>query len=375
MANDIQQLLSANQALAAMAQRRDLAKLLLDTMPQAQPARVSIEGNRFTLVDEAGNKQPLSTLHMDVIIVDINPHRSKILYPEGKYDPNNVQAPICYSDNGVGASSKAQQPQHTSCQLCPHNAWGSAVAVDGGPAKACRDVQKLAVLVLEHGKGKIWLLSVPPNSLKNLGAYTKLLATHGANPILLITRVTFVPGVMGTLQFEAARFIDDQEGAAVAATEGKTDDVLNLGDRPSDHAALSGPAPAAPRPAAPAITPAPVPPAPPPVPPPAAPVAPAAPLTGEILPPAAPPAAPRGRGRPPRSAQPPAPAPAAPPTPAPADDPADPGPIPAFMQRSAVFNPTPGFNPPANGGQAAFAPAAAPGPDLQSAIHKAFAEG
>ena len=132
-------------------QNRNLAAQAVGGISAGSPAHISIAGNRFTLVDEAGNQKPVQTLYLDVCVIDANAAVSKIYFdPRTPFEPggDNSNPPICWSDNGVGASAQASQPQNASCQLCPQNAWGSATSkATGKPVKACNDVKKVAVIV------------------------------------------------------------------------------------------------------------------------------------------------------------------------------------------------------------------------------------
>lgn len=215
-------------------QKRDLVGAALGGINAGSPAHISIAGNRFTLVDDAGNEKPVQTLYLDVCVIDANPSVSKIFFdPRIPFEPggDNSNPPLCWSDNGIGASAQAAQPQNTSCQMCPQNAWGSAVSkATGKPVKACNDVKKLAVVV--PGTQLVFLLRIPPASLKNLAKYTQTLAGHGVDLPDAVTRVEFES--QGVLKFAPVGYVD--EGTAVftdkvIAAKG-TDQLIGRNDRP-----------------------------------------------------------------------------------------------------------------------------------------------
>lgn len=215
-------------------QKRDLVGAALGGINAGSPAHISIAGNRFTLVDDAGNQKPVQTLYLDVCVIDANPSVSKIYFdPRIPFEPggDNSNPPICWSDNGVGASAQAAQPQNTSCQLCPQNAWGSAVSkATGKPVKACNDVKKLAVVV--PGTELVFLLRIPPASLKNLAKYTQTLAGHGVDLPDAITRLEFES--QGVLKFTPMGYVDEASAAftdRVIAAKG-TDQLIGRNDRP-----------------------------------------------------------------------------------------------------------------------------------------------
>jgi len=215
-------------------QRRDLVGAALGGLNTGSPPHISIAGNRFTLVDDAGNEKPIQTLYLDVCVIDANQSVSKIYFdPRIPYEPggDNSNPPLCWSDNGVGASAQASSPQNTSCQLCPHNAWGSATSkATGKPTKACNDVKKLAVLV--PGIEMVFLLRVPPASLKNLAKYTQTLAGHGVDLPDAVTRLEFES--QGVLKFSPVGYVDASTAALtdkVIAAKG-TDLLVGRNDRP-----------------------------------------------------------------------------------------------------------------------------------------------
>lgn len=214
--------------------RRDLIGATLGGLNTGSPPHISIAGNRFTLVDDAGNEKPIQTLFLDVCVIDANASVSKIFFdPRTPYEPggDNSNPPICWSDNGIGASAQASQPQNTSCQLCPQNGWGSATSrTTGKPTKACNDVKKLAVLV--PGMEMVFLLRIPPASLKHLAKYTQTLAGHGVDLPDAITRLEFES--QGVLKFTPVGYVDEATAAltdkVVAAKA--TDLLIGRNDRP-----------------------------------------------------------------------------------------------------------------------------------------------
>jgi hypothetical protein len=65
-------------------------------------------------------------------VIDANASVSKIYFdPRTPFEPggDNSNPPICWSDNGIGASAQASQPQNTSCQLCPQAAWNGFASI------------------------------------------------------------------------------------------------------------------------------------------------------------------------------------------------------------------------------------------------------
>ena len=112
--------------MTLLSKYREGGKRLLDDAATGNrmPPRVSIGGNRFTLIDHAGQRVEVPFMRdgpaLDVVFVDRNEHMSKLLWNlEGTYNPNEVAPPMCFSDNGVGPSSMSTDPQSATCSGCP----------------------------------------------------------------------------------------------------------------------------------------------------------------------------------------------------------------------------------------------------------------
>lgn len=196
---------------------RAIAAQALAGLSQGSPAHISIRQNRFRLVDSGGQEKLVETFHIDVVIADANPHISHVFYKDA-FDPasTDYKPPACYSDNGVGPSEAALDPQSATCASCPHSAWGSATSnVTGKDTKACNDSKKLACLVPGLAPGLAFMLRVPPASLKNLAAYVAGLngqVTGGRRVDVtdVITRLSFDAKTQGVLNFQAVNWIDEE---------------------------------------------------------------------------------------------------------------------------------------------------------------------
>jgi hypothetical protein len=163
---------------------------------------LSLEGGRFALVDAAGGNRPIQTLFVDVCIVDVNDHMSKMYYGLD-YKPGQPSPPMCFSDNGVAPSYQARQPQSLTCEMCPHDKWGSKISAMGSEVKACRDEQKIAIRV-PGMPNNIFRLTIPPNSLKNWKAYLIKFTTTNFEFHDVVTRIEFAKDQNFTLTFNPA---------------------------------------------------------------------------------------------------------------------------------------------------------------------------
>jgi len=228
---------------------------ILAGLPSGSPPTLSIRSQRFTLVDAAGNERPAGAmdpqlgLYVDVVIVHVNPHTSKLFY-DVAYDPSaqDFSPPACFSDNGLGPSRQSAKPQSPTCAACPKNQWGSDVSkITGKATKACNDAKKIAV-VMPDNPDMAFLLRVPPNSLKHISAYAKMVGAQslGDRPVEVsdvVTRITFDKQVQGTLNFAPVGWIDERTAVALDKiwVEKKADEMIGLNDTPHGGPyALSG---------------------------------------------------------------------------------------------------------------------------------------
>jgi hypothetical protein len=236
-----------NTQLPAHLQNRvskGLAQALSANLGVGSPPFVSIMGNRLSLIDSAGEEIPVGTYDpklgpfLDCVIIDALERTSKIYYDK-PFDPgaSQYEPPACFSDNGVTPSRNAGKPQSSTCADCQWNAWGSKVsAISGKGVKACGDIQKIALLV--PGYDMPFLLRVPPNSRTNFRGYVNKFVGQPIDVCDVTTRVSFEPGVIGTLHFDAIGYIDE---AAFAQREKlslahATDALVGRTDLPREQA-------------------------------------------------------------------------------------------------------------------------------------------
>jgi hypothetical protein len=125
---------------------RALTTTATANLGRPMPPRLSIDQNRFTLVDSTGNEKMIQMLYLDVIFIDLNDNVSKMYWGK-EYNPQITgDIPLCWSDNGVGPSVQASDPQSTTCAACPHNAWGSSVNQQTGKlGRACAAATRVSV--------------------------------------------------------------------------------------------------------------------------------------------------------------------------------------------------------------------------------------
>jgi hypothetical protein len=259
-------------------QRRQLAKIAATSFGGGGlPPHISILGGRFTLVDGAGNRRPLTTLHMDCVIVDINEKMTRMFWgvdEQGqleRYDPEVSKPPKCFSDNGVAPSSRALEPQAKTCTPdrtgtsgCKWSVWGSAISGRDGKTKipACQNGIKTAVLVAQVKAGErgiesievepmAFMLRMPPNSIDAFKSYGKTIGGYGEVELpwtgqkenldlpLVVTRVSFEEGEVGKLQFKPLGYINGEVDEIITQLDDKTvDNLVGRDDVPWDGALI-----------------------------------------------------------------------------------------------------------------------------------------
>lgn len=156
---------------------------------------LSIKGKVFTLVrggernlipDPNEPDEPARALN--VVILNVNPHLSKIYYKRG-YEEGAAEKPDCYSNDGILPSPEATTPQAKSCAGCAHNVWGTG---QNGKGKACSDSRRLAVAPAGDVNDPM-LLRVPPASLKPLAEYAALIERRNLPMEAVVTTIRFDP--------------------------------------------------------------------------------------------------------------------------------------------------------------------------------------
>lgn len=111
---------------------------------------IALNGEKTPLIrkNADGDDEPVSI--MQVVVVDYAKRRGRTFY-EGEYDPKNVSAPVCWSDDGVTPDSSIpdeikQNKTSFKCDTCPMSVKGSKVTAQGKPVQACSQHRMLAVV-------------------------------------------------------------------------------------------------------------------------------------------------------------------------------------------------------------------------------------
>lgn len=211
----------------------------------ALPPHVSIRGNKFTLVDGAGNKKLLGDT-MDFLVADIGDHIGKMYFSNPDWTPDADDPPDCWSTNGTAPSRDAINPQARTCAECPQNVRGSRISkMSGASIKACRD-EVLVAIVHPQFAGMLFQFKITPGSFKNWRKHVEEAknVSPGDHVGTVLTRATFQDDVNGTVLFKAVSYPDQPTWEArTKALAGKSTDIL-VGrlDRPRELVAPAQPA-------------------------------------------------------------------------------------------------------------------------------------
>jgi len=222
--------------------KTNLFASLTGGLGSAQPPRVSIKDDRFTLIQANGERHPMvpPSLTLDVVIVGGNPHASRMYFSEG-FEAESGAPPDCFSDNGVSPSEQALRPQSEKCASCKHSAWDHINAL-GNAVPACSTRKKVAVIVAGAGE-TVYLLTVPPASLKVWNKYMAHLEGEGVGaPYHVVTRLSIEEK---RLKFDPVDWIPETAVSFIerVAASDEPAIVCNVKDRPR-QAALPAPQPA-----------------------------------------------------------------------------------------------------------------------------------
>lgn len=140
--------------------------------------RVKHQGNETPITDEKGD----AVGSLEAVIIKANPYLTKQYYENG-YTEGDSAAPVCFSIDGKVPAAAVENPQHTSCAMCPQNRFGSRITPAGAKVKACQDNKKLAIAPLSDLENKAvggpMLFRVPASALKDLLAFNNLMSARG----------------------------------------------------------------------------------------------------------------------------------------------------------------------------------------------------
>ena len=192
--------------------------------------RISIKGGVFRLIDGGKEIAAIDERHLDVVIIKAAPEVSRQFYAAA-YNADTVSAPDCTSNDGKTPDASAKNKQAETCMACPQNQAGSGQ----GNSRACRYLQRMAVVLANDIEGSVMQLTLPATSIfgkeqgdkRALQAYARYLAAQNppVNPEQIVTRMKFdTTSEAPKLLFAATRWLTDDEYDTVQ-TQAETDEA------------------------------------------------------------------------------------------------------------------------------------------------------
>lgn len=177
--------------------------------------RISIRGRQFRFVVD-GEEISKQTEPINVIILGVEPDKgmAKTFYASG-YQPGSTDPPDCSSWNGVTPDTWVDNPQADYCANCEQNVWGSATALSGKKAKACKDSKRLMVVDTKDIKGRIFIFNVTIASLKALSEYGKFLVSNNVPMAVAVTQVAFIDAEFPQVEFNFGGILNKEVGTTM----------------------------------------------------------------------------------------------------------------------------------------------------------------
>lgn len=146
--------------------------------------KLSISGSRFKINGESAGREGIEFSGVILRELPVN------TFYEGKYDPDNVELPDCFSVGGLMPDSSVKAPCSDSCVGCPNNEWDTGTNAKGEPSgKACSNSRRIIITV--PGVPLPIMMSVPPSALGNFNDYLKMLSRKNFPLAAVVTKITF----------------------------------------------------------------------------------------------------------------------------------------------------------------------------------------
>lgn len=224
---EVTDLVSAPAQPAALAKMEDWELELADAAraaranEQAGVTRIVHKNNQI-LIDG----KPVKDNKLRLIIIAYSFSKA---YYEDTYTPGKVATPVCYAFASPLEGEKVMKPHEAAphkqcgqCVGCEHNRFGTALQ---GRGKRCKDERRVLCIVEASDpdsikKSEVRMLSVPPSSLKNWGAYLdaiKDLSPSGSPSTVVTELSTEAREAAYALTFKPIARLNADQGRAVIA--------------------------------------------------------------------------------------------------------------------------------------------------------------
>lgn len=193
---------------------------------------LNIEGERHPLMrvdPDTGDEEARPTIR--AFILGYAKDRGRTYY-EGDFDPDNISAPACWSNDGKLPDKSIEEPQCATCADCPMAIKGSKISESGKEGVACSQHRMLAVLPVTRDMNmrtplrlKIavtsdWDKENKEAQAKNWFGFTQYLRSLKASGInhtaAVVTKMRFDSGVnYPKIQFAADSWAEEYQSEAV----------------------------------------------------------------------------------------------------------------------------------------------------------------
>lgn len=170
---------------------------------------------------------------LEVVVVDFITHNN---FYEGAFDRNNPTPPACFAIGAEPAlmvpSPNSPDKQAEACAKCPNNQYGSAPT---GQGKACKNKRALAVIptsALDNPEedAPIWVMEIPPASLKTFDAFvTGVRTKHGLPPVGVVASVVMDKSSQyAAPRFSAVRKLTNEELGVFMTRREEAQELLHI---------------------------------------------------------------------------------------------------------------------------------------------------
>ena len=157
--------------------------------------RISIKGGVFRKYVGGKEVGTIEDRHMNVIIVKMAHHASRMYYDKG-YKEGEKVSPACWSSDSQTPDEGVKNPPASTCTTCPNSVKGSG---ENGLGTKCKLSWRTAVVLPNDPGGDVMQLVLPATSAFGkedngrwpFRPYVQHLASHNVSAGRIITRMAF----------------------------------------------------------------------------------------------------------------------------------------------------------------------------------------
>ena len=142
-------------------------------------------GTFYQVQDDDGEEEPAK----EILGVVIYTHLLNAYWPGAFGEDNANRVPLCSSMDGK-TGVNTENGEVNACDACPFNQYGTGTDQKGNPSrgKACKNMRRLFLVM--DGDPNVYQLTVPPTSIKDVGAQMKKILAAGTAYTGMVVRLT-----------------------------------------------------------------------------------------------------------------------------------------------------------------------------------------